>query len=144
MSVTEVRAQGKVSMTRLKTVILILLLVLVPSIALSQGSQRGSDFYCQQLNGDLRNAYTAAQAYLYDHPEGTINSVDILYDDGFEEHLAGAVIDVHSFSANGGFMTATHPLCNKEYLMDAAGNITVTGDANQLTSITNTKRAVMD
>jgi len=41
-------------------------------------------------------------------------------------------------------MRAKHPLCNKEYLMDSAGNITVTEEANPLTFITNTKRAVMD
>ncbi len=131
-------------MMRLATFVLTLIFLLIPSISLSQGSQIDSDSYCHELNGDLRNAYTAAQAYLYEHPEGIINSVEILHDYGLREHLAGAVIDVYSFSADDGFMRAKHPMCNKEYLMDSAGNITVTEEANELTSIPNTKRAVMD
>ena len=131
-------------MMRLTTFVLTLIFLLIPSISLSQGSQTDSDSYCQKLNEDLRNAYTAAQAYLYDHPAGTINSVDILHDYGLREHLADAVIDVYDFSADDGFMRAKHPLCNKEYLMDSAGNITVTEEVNPLTFITNTKRNVMD
>ena len=64
---------------------LIELMIVVGIIAIPQFVQYRYRSYRAELNSDLKNAYTAAQAYFSDWPNATVNSFDMLSRGGYQK-----------------------------------------------------------
>ena len=69
--------------TLVELLIVIAIIAILAAIAIPQFSQYRKRAYVSELNSDIKNAYTAAQAYLTDHPDHIIISMDELATGGY-------------------------------------------------------------
>jgi Zn-dependent protease with chaperone function/Tfp pilus assembly protein PilE len=103
--------------------IVVAIIGVLAAIAIPQFTAYKSSGYCAIAKADLKNAYTASQAFLSEHPNEIISKTTVLSDYGFTKSK-DSLIHVNNFSTNNGYIATTHPECNTVYIVDPRGNIT--------------------
>lgn len=96
--------------TLVELLIVVAIIAILAAIAIPQFSKYKKRAYVATLNADIKNAYTAASAYLTDFPSATVDDLPKLLQGGYtpSENVAlnGAgtmTLDSGSISLDGGF-----------------------------------------
>ena len=69
------RIKREEGFTLVELLIVVAIIAILAAIAIPQFSKYRTRAFVTELNSDLKNAYTAAQAYLTDNPGGTVDSL---------------------------------------------------------------------
>lgn len=102
--------------------VMIAIIGILSAIAIPQFTAFKARSSCVAAKSDLKNAFTASQAYLADNPGGQIDSADVLVGYGFKK-TNECTVYVDKFSASGGYMATKHPGCDTVYAVDHLGAI---------------------
>ncbi len=113
--------RGQKGFTLIELMIVIAIIGILAAIAIPQFTAYRQRGYNASANADVKNAYTAAQAYFSDNPAGT-PTLDNLKSYGFNQTTDVAVTPAMGQSA--GTITAKHASGPKTFTIDSAGVIT--------------------
>ncbi|VAW35049.1 hypothetical protein MNBD_DELTA02-1014 [hydrothermal vent metagenome] len=111
--------------TLVELLIVVAIIAILAAIAIPQFSQYRARAFVATLNADIKNAYTAAQAYLTDNPSQTIDSIDKLAEAGYNPSSnivwrAGTM----TLSVGDVQLATTAPITTNEATVTFAGVIT--------------------
>jgi type IV pilus assembly protein PilA len=115
------RKRGEKGFTLIELMIVIAIIGILAAIAIPQFTKYRQRGYDSTANSDVKNMYTAAQAYFSDYPTGTITTAK-LNSYGYKQST-GVTAAVTTGSMSGLAMTATHSSGTKTYSVNADGAI---------------------
>jgi len=116
--------RGQKGFTLIELMIVIAIIGILAAIAIPQFTQYKAKSYNASAKADLKNAYTAAQAYFADNPAGTVNTT-VLGTSGYQQ-TQGVVLAVSAGTQTTLAMTASNSLSATPttYSVNSAGVIT--------------------
>jgi len=116
--------RGQKGFTLIELMIVIAIIGILAAIAIPQFTQYKAKGYNAAAKADLKNAYTAAQAYFTDQPSATV-TLDMLKTSGYQQ-TAGVVLTVTAGTQPLLAMTASNSLSATPttYSINSAGTIT--------------------
>ncbi|MBA4418670.1 MAG: hypothetical protein C0392_12295 [Syntrophus sp. (in: bacteria)] len=107
----------------LAPILLLTVIGIIAAIAIPQFAAFRTKGYCAAARSDLKNAYTASQAYFSDHSKGKINNVDDLKGYGFQK-TERVLIHIEGMAKDSLLITTKHPECDRMYSVNPMGTIT--------------------
>jgi prepilin-type N-terminal cleavage/methylation domain-containing protein len=108
--------------TLIELMIVIAIIGILAAIAIPQFNSYRKRAYNASANTDIKNAYTAAQAYFVDHPDVAVTT-PILLQYGLNTSQ-GVTVTTTTGTVAGLALTASHSAGDLTYSIDAGGNIT--------------------
>jgi type IV pilus assembly protein PilA len=117
--------RGQKGFTLIELMLVIAIIGILAAIAIPQFNAYKAKSYNAASKSDLKNAYTAAQAYFTDHPAGTFDAA-ALTASGYQA-TQGVVLTITAGTQSTLVMTATNPNAGAAaiaYTINSAGVIT--------------------
>jgi len=108
--------------TLIELMIVIAIIGILAAIAIPQFNSYRKRAYNASANTDIKNAYTAAQAYFVDYPDIAVTT-PILLNYGLNTSQ-GVTLTTTTGTIDGLVLTSSHSAGDITYSIDAAGNTT--------------------
>lgn len=119
---TKMLKKDEKGFTLIELMIVIAIIGILAAIAIPQFSAYRKRAYNASAVADVKNAYTAAQAYFGDNPTGSVTS-NALTAYGYTA-TNGVNLSITTATQAGLAMTSVHNSGDKQYNIDANGTIT--------------------
>ena len=121
MIIQKLRKSDEKGFTLIELMIVIAIIGILAAIAIPNFISYRKRGYNAAANADIKNAYTAAQAYFSDYPNGNITG-PILQSYGYKS-TASVTLTPTGSSQSGLALTTVHANGDKTYSIDSDGDI---------------------
>lgn len=119
------RKDGESGFTLVELLIVVAIIAILAAIAIPQFSKYKKRAYVATMNADIKNAYTAGQAYLTDNPNATVAGATELLSGGYRP-TDGVTIGTTNMKINAGgiALTSGFPISTPNASITYDGDIT--------------------